>query len=88
VDVIFLACNRAAAAESLACIPDDEKPTIDDLEGYVERYGAEARKDGDIAWGPYYPELLAWLSDRNMRKKHSKENALPQQMNNPSRGFR
>ena len=73
MDVIFYACNRAAAAEALANIPDEEKPSSEELETYVERYRLEASREGDLAWGPQFPQLCAWLSDRNMRKKNKIE---------------
>lgn len=55
---------RAAASASLGMVPYNEQPTPDDLEGYMQRFPPKQ----DLAWGDQYPQLCAWLADREARK--------------------
>jgi hypothetical protein len=51
-------------------IPAGEQPTEDDLRGYIPRTQSEP----DLAWGDLYPQLCAWMNDReNKRKRKERE---------------
>ena len=65
VEVVYLACCRSSVADAMASIPYAEHPSRESLEGYRQLY----EPPEDLAWSELYPELCAWLSDREIRKK-------------------
>lgn len=72
IDVLYTLCNRDMAQEALAAIPFKDQPTKEYLESYIPR---SRQVSEDLAWGEYYPQLVAWLSDREdaRRRKESQD---------------
>ena len=65
IEVLYLIASRAQVAEAFANVPYDEWPTKDELESYIPRN----LKDDDFAWGDLFPKALAWINDREIKKK-------------------
>lgn len=65
VDLMYLMCNRAAVAEAFALVPDEDKPTADQLRTYTPKTLPEQ----SLAWGPLFPQLSMWYNDYENRKK-------------------
>lgn len=64
VDVVFYACNRAMTSEAYANIPASDRLTEEEVKQYEPRYSPKE----DLAWGPYFPNLCAYLSDYEIKQ--------------------
>lgn len=72
VDFLHLICSRAIVSEQIKYIPAKEQPTREMLEGYIQCTDSEE----DLAWSDMFVPLIAWLHDRENRKK-KREKELP-----------
>lgn len=61
-------CSRAMLSEAMKMIPAKEQPTKEVLEGYIQVTASEE----DLAWSEdYFLPLLAWMHDREVRRKRA-----------------